>query len=328
MRARLGTVVSPKLYKLCICALALGIAFLIPLFASEFIVRLLILSLIFTIYSSAWNLLVYSGQGSIGHAAYFGAGAYASTLIAMSLGLTPFVTIFLGGAFAAVVGLLTGLLVVRLREWFFGMATFAFAIIFQVLTVDQLASITGGWDGLFPPALISSKIPNYVTYRYYAILFLATATIFIIYRIMKSRIGLAFTAIRENELEARVLGIPVMGYKLLAFVLSTFFAGIAGSLQVHHFGYLSPEIYAIHNSFSPVICSITGGMCTIEGPIIGTFFYILLLEGLRAYGTFERFIVLGVILILILIFMPKGLTFLIQKGVNLTRYRFRVLFKK
>lgn len=318
----LSQIISPKFYT---WMSALIVASLIPVIAPEVIVRLILLILIFTIYSSAWNLLVYSGQGSIGHAAYFGVGAYISAILAERVGLTPFITIPIGGASAAVIGLFVGLVIVKLRAWFFGMATFAFAIIFQVLTVDdRLIWITYGWDGIFPPALVGSEIPNYIAYRYYIVLTLTALTIFTVYMIMKSRVGLAFTAIRENELEAKTLGINVKGYKLLAFVLSTFFSGIAGALLTHHYGYVSPEIFSIHNSFLPLIYSIAGGLLTIEGPIIGTFFVTLLMEGLRPYGAFERFIFVGIMLILILIFAPKGLTFIIKKGITFLSHLFLV----
>lgn len=292
------------------------LALSVPVYASEFTLRMLITIFIFIIYSSAWNLLAYSGQGSIGHAAFLGVGAYASTLLSLWLGLTPFITIFLGGAFTSIVGLSIGALCVRLREWFLGMTTFAFAVIIQMLTVDQLAWLTGGWDGLFPPGLVSAATLNYVSYRYYFILAVTLATILAIFLVIKSRIGLAMAAIRENELKARVLGINVGSYKLLAFTLSGFFAGIAGSLQAHHYGYVSPEIYIALNSFWPIICSVTGGLLTIEGPILGTFAVILLLEGLRGIGTFERFIFIGGILIVILVFAPRGLTYLLNAALR------------
>ena len=138
-------------------AIAIAIPFLTD---SMFILNLLVLMLIFIIFASAWNLLAYSGQGSLGHAAFFGIGAYASTLIAAKSGMSPFITIFLGAAVAAFIGILIGLTCVRLKEWFLAMVTFGFAIIVQTLTVSVLAPVTGGWDGIASPRLVSPSIPG------------------------------------------------------------------------------------------------------------------------------------------------------------------------
>ncbi len=129
-------------------ALAVVAPFLVT---NVYILNLLSLMLIFIIFSSAWNLLAYSGQGSLGHAAFFGIGAYASTVIAVKSGITPYVTIFLGAAVAAVIGVLIGLTCVRLKEWFLAMVTFGFAIIVQTIAVSILAPVTGGWDGTASP---------------------------------------------------------------------------------------------------------------------------------------------------------------------------------
>ena len=289
--------------------LALVIAIAIP-FASDsmFILNLLVLMLIFIIFASAWNLLAFSGQGSLGHAAFFGIGAYASTLIAANSGMSPFITIFLGAAVAAFVGILIGLTCVRLKEWFLAMVTFGFAIIVQTLTVSVLAPVTGGWDGIASSRLLSPSIPGYQLIEYYAVLIITIASIAAIWYIMKTRIGLAFLAIRENELEARAAGIDPVRYRLLAFALSAYFAGVAGALQIHHIGYLTPELYGVDNSFWPVTYVILGGLGTLAGPIVGTIALTIIWEGLKSTGlTFGRYVIVGVMLILAIIFLPRGL---------------------
>jgi branched-chain amino acid transport system permease protein len=286
-------------------ALAIAIPFLTD---SMFILNLLVLMLIFIIFSSAWNLLAYSGQGSLGHAAFFGIGAYASTLIAAKSGLSPFITVFLGATVAAFIGILIGLTCVRLKEWFLAMVTFGFAIIVQTLTVSVLSPITGGWDGIASGRLLSPSIPGYQMIEYYAVLAITIASILAIWYIMKTRIGLAFLAIRENELEARAAGIDPVRYRLLAFALSAYLAGVAGALQIHHIGYLTPELYGVENSFWPVTYVILGGLGTLAGPVIGTVVLTIIWEGLKATGiTFGRYVIVGVILILAIIFLPRGL---------------------
>ena len=208
--------------------------------------------LIFIIFASAWNLLAYSGQGSLGHAAFLGIGAYASTLIATKSGITPYITIFLGAAVAALIGILIGLTCVRLKEWFLAMVTFGFAIIVQTIAVSILTPLTGGWDGIASPRLVSPDIPGYQLIEYYSILLITIASIVFIWYILRSRIGLAFAAIRENEIEARAAGVDPVRYRLLAFGLSAYLAGVAGALEIAHIGYITPEIFGIDLSFWPV----------------------------------------------------------------------------
>ena len=281
---------------------------------SMFLLNLLVLMLIFIIFASAWNLLAFSGQGSLGHAAFFGIGAYASTLIAVRSGISPFISIFLGAAVAAFIGILIGLTCVRLKEWFLAMVTFGFAIIVQTLTVSVLAPLTGGWDGIASPRLISPSIPGYQLLEYYAVLIITIATLVAIWYIMKSRIGLAFLAIRENELEARAAGVDPVRYRLIAFALSAYLAGVAGALQIHHIGYLTPELYGVENSFWPITYVILGGLGTLAGPVVGTIVLTVIWEGLKATGlTFGRYVIVGFILILTIIFLPKGLVDLPEK---------------
>lgn len=291
-------------------AIVVLIAFLIPLLVGSnlYYLTVLVLMLIFIIYASAWNFLTFSGQGSLGHAAFFGLGAYAASLMAVRLGLPSILTLFFGGIFAAVIGVLIGLTCVRLREWFLAMVTFGFAVIIQTLVVSQLAPVTGGWDGFPVPKLVLSGIQGSLMIEYYIILIITIATIILFRWLLKSRIGLALAAIRENEIEARAAGINPMPFKLFAFGVSAFFAGIAGSLEIAHFGYVTPEIFGIDLSFWPIIYSITGGLGTLAGPVIGTIVVTLLWDGLNAMGfTYARFIIIGVLLVLIIIFLPKGL---------------------
>jgi len=289
---------------------ALAVALLIPLVTAGnvYFLTVLIIMLIFILFSSAWNFLTYTGQGSLGHAAFFGIGGYISTLVAAGSGLSPYLAIFAGGGAAALVGLFIGVICVRLKEWFLAMVTFGFAIIIQVLVVRQFSSLTGGWDGISAPPLIPSSVPNYLMFEYYSILLIVILVILLFRYILNTRIGLAFSAIRENELEARAAGIDPVRYKLLAFMISAFFAGVAGALEIHYLGYITPEIFGIDISFWPIIYSISGGLGTLAGPIIGVVVITLLWDGLQTLGlTYARFIIIGILLILIIIFLPKGL---------------------
>lgn len=309
-------------------------AFSLPLVLriNSAMLEILIIMCVFIMYSSAWNLLTYSGQGSLGHAAFLGLGAYSSVLTAKFLNLSglwainvggslvliqsTILTVFVGGLFAAVVGVFIGLTCVRLREWFLAMVTFGFAVIIHTVTLE-LKEITGGHDGLPTKHLVSITdsqitdpfVKTLMRYQieYYVILVFALFVIYVIDRVLKSKVGLAFEAIRENELEAKVMGINTVKYKLIGFALSAFFTGVAGALMIHHTGYLTPEIYSVENSFRPIIYCISGGLFTVEGPIIGTFIITVIWDGLKSFGlVYEHLVIIGLILILTIIFLPRG----------------------
>jgi branched-chain amino acid transport system permease protein len=290
--------------------LALAAAIIFPLAAgiNTYLLTILILMLVFIIFASAWNFLTFSGQGSLGHAGFFGIGGYVSAIIGAKAGISPFITIALGGLGAAGAGLFIGLICVRLKEWFLAMVTFGFAIIVQALVVSQFTALTGGWDGIAAQPLISSSIPNYLLFEYYIILAIAACIILVFSWILKSRFGLAMTAIRENELEARASGIDPVRFKLFAFMVSAFVAGVAGALEIHYLGYITPEIFGVDISFWPIVYSISGGLGTLAGPIVGTIIITVLWDGFQSLGlTYARFVIIGVLLILIIIFLPKGI---------------------
>jgi len=292
------------------------VAILLPLIfgMNLYLLTILVLMVIFIIYASSWNFLTYTGQGSLGHAAFFGLGGYASAIIATASGLSPYITIFIGGGAAALVGLFIGAICVRLKEWFLAMVTFGFAIIIQTLMVSQFAGVSGGWDGIAAPRLVSSSIPNYQLIEYYSIVLIAVFVILVFYFILKSKIGLAFAAIRENETEARAAGIDPVRYRLFAFLISAYFSGVAGALEIHNLGYITPEIFGVDISFWPIIYSISGGLGTLAGPIVGTIFITLIWDGLQSVGlTYLRFVIIGLLLVLIIIFLPKGLISLPDK---------------
>lgn len=289
-----------------ILVLALAMPFLIG--QNLYLLTVLVLMLIFIIYSSAWNFLTFSGQGSLGHAAFLGLGGYAASLATIRLGLPPLLTLVIGGLFSAFIGILIGITCVRLREWFLAMVTFGFAIIIQTLVVSQLAPVTGGWDGYAVPKIVPTSVPGYLVLEYYVVFLIAVLVLVLFFFLLRSRIGLALAAIRENETEARAAGINPVPFKLFAFGLSAFVSGIAGGLEIFHFGYITPEIFGIDLSFWPIIYSITGGLGTLAGPVIGTIVVTLLWDGLNVLGfTYLRFIIIGILLVLIIIFLPRGL---------------------
>jgi len=312
--------------------ITVGVIVFLPVFVrSDYIVgHVLTTMIIFALYASSWNLLAFSGQASLGHAAFLGIGGFASALLAVRLDVPLIVGLFVGGFISAGVGVLIGLACVRLKAWFLGMVTFGFAVII-VTIVNQFDSFFGGMIGFPTPSIVQQGIPFY-----YATLTIVASSIVVIFFVMKSKWGLAFKAIRENELEAKMIGINTGKYRLLAFVISTFFAGLAGGLLAESQLFIQTDIFNAENSFLPLIMSVIGGLGTIEGPIIGSIIIISiesfapltygflqplnpLFRGVSTVGPQLQFVALGLFLIVVVIFLPKGMTALLRKGYDYLR---------
>jgi branched-chain amino acid transport system permease protein len=304
----------------------------LPLFIrSEYIVgNVLTVMIIFAIYASSWNLLAFSGQGSLGHAAFLGIGAFASALIAIKLGLPPIIGLFLGSLLSAGIGLLIGLACVRLKAWFLAMVTFGFSVI-AVTIISQFDAVFGGMIGFPTPTIVPQTLPFY-----YATLIIAAVSIGAIFLVMQSKLGLTFKAIRENEPEAKMIGINTGKYKLFAFIISTFFAGLAGGLYTESILFTQVSIFEPYYSFLPLMMSVMGGLGTIEGPIIGSVIIVFidsflpltdkflqplspLFPGVSNPGPSLRLVGLGLFLIVVVIFLPKGITSLLHKAYDYFR---------
>src|SRR3972149_2609371 len=311
---------------------AVALAAVLPLFfSSRYLVgQVFTLMIIFAIYASSWNLLAYSGQGSLGHASFLGIGGFASALIALKLGLHPITGLLLGSFISAGIGLLIGLACIRLKAWFLAMVTFGFSVI-VVAVINQFDAFFGGVIGFRTLPIAPQTLPFY-----YATLVIAAVSIAVIFLVMQSKLGLAFKAIRENELEAKMIGINTGKYRLLAFVISTFFAGLAGGLLAESQLFIQTDIFNAENSFLPLIMSVIGGLGTIEGPIIGSIIIISiesfapltygflqplnpLFRGVSTVGPQLQLVALGLFLILVVIFLPKGMTALLRKGYDYLR---------
>ncbi len=317
---------STKSKKFYIIVALIAFSLVIPILVRDSLsIRVFTLMALFTIYASSWNLLATSGQGSLGHAAFLGIGGFTSSLLALNLDIPPIIGIFIGGLFSAGIGSLIGLTCVRLKAWFLGMVTFGFAVIAETL-VSYFDDFTHGILGFRTAPLASSGLPFY-----YTAILLAILSVIIIYSIMKSKMGLAFRAIHQNEPESRMIGINTAKYKLYAFVISTFFAGLAGGLYAHFLRYIRVEIFTPANSFEPLMMSVIGGLGTIEGPIIGS----IILVAIDSYlpnidkflpivhgifvGPYLRLLGLGIFLVMVVIFLPKGVASLLPKIYNYLR---------
>jgi len=278
--------------------------FLLPLItAHPYYLRILIMASIFALFAASWDLLSgFTGQISFGHALFFGVAAYTSALLNLNIGLPPWLTIPLGALAAVLAGLVIGVPCLRLRGAYLALATLAFPLILTGV-VFVIPDITGGELGVSGiDRLSSSRVTEY----YIAVAVMVTLG-FVMWKITDSNTGIIFHAIREDELTARASGINTTRYKLLAFCLSGLFAGVAGGLYVHFMRIAGPSTLELILSFQVIIWAIFGGVATIYGPIAGAFILVLLMEFLTVAPEI-RMLLFAIIVLLVLLFMPQGLT--------------------
>ncbi|MCF8033005.1 MAG: branched-chain amino acid ABC transporter permease [Desulfarculaceae bacterium] len=282
----------------------------VPLFTQDYyILRILILTCIFAIFAASWDLLSgFTGQMNFGHALFFGVAAYVTALLNLDLGFPPYLSIPLGAVGGVLAGLVVGIPCLRLRGSYLALTTLAFPIILTGL-VFAMPDITGGELGLSGLSrLTGSRVMDY-----YLCSSLVVILGFAMWKITDSKTGIILHAIREDEVAVRSSGINTIRYKLLAFCMSGFFAGIAGGLYAHFMRLAGPSTLEVSLSFQVIIWSVFGGMVSIYGPIAGVFILNPLMEVLRvALGNFpslpeiRMFIFAGLVLVTLL-FMPEGL---------------------
>lgn len=276
--------------------------------AANFYLHILILLGIFTILSSGLNLLMgFTGQASMGHAAFFGIGAYVSALLVMVLNFPYWAALPLAGIAGAVSGLLIGYPSLRLRGISFAIVTFGFGELVKLIFINW-NNVTNGQDGLIDiPSPVfwginfADKLPST-----YLVMFFTLLALFLVDRIVNSRVGNAFISIREDEDLAASMGVNVMQYKILSFTISTFLAGIAGSLYAHYMRFISPADFTVHISMMLIAIIVIGGKGTLLGPIVGSLVYLVLPEVLRPVKDYY-YLVFGVILIGVMLFAPVGI---------------------
>lgn len=293
-------------------AVLLFIVFLmaLPLITQDYyILRIMILTSIFAILAASWDLLSgFTGQMNFGHALFFGVSAYVTALLNLNLGFPPYLSIPLGAVGGVLAGLVVGIPCLRLRGSYLALTTLAFPIILTGL-VYAMPEITGGELGLSGLSrLAGSRVMDY-----YLTTGLMIILGFAMWKITDSKTGIILHAIREDEVAVRASGVNTTRYKLLAFCLSGFFAGIAGGLYAHFMRLAGPSTLEVGLSFQVIIWSVFGGMVTIYGPIAGVFVLNPMMEVLRvlqdsfpALPEMRMFIFAGLVLVTLL-FMPEGL---------------------
>ena len=286
----------------------------LPLWVPHYPLHLACTVGIFVILSVSLNIVVgFTGQISLGHAAFFAVGAYTSSLLAMKFGIPFWAGIFAAGTVSFVFGILLGIPTLRVRDIYLSVVTICFGLMVQLALVN-LESITGGARGIYgiPKPSVGGFVFATPQSFYYIILFFALLTIFSSLRLLRSRFGRAFLSIRENELAAETVGVRTTYYKILAFAISSFYAGLAGSLYAHYVSYINPDAFTFGTSIDVLVMIVIGGLGNVWGSVIGAFVITLLPEYLRFMQQYYR-AVFGIGLIFMMVFMRYGIVSALQK---------------
>ncbi|MFA5309772.1 MAG: branched-chain amino acid ABC transporter permease [Dehalococcoidales bacterium] len=298
--------------------------FTMPLYLSNFWLGVINTMGITMIAAVGLNILVgYCGQLSIGHAGFIAVGAYTSAILTNRLGVPFPAALLAAGLVSGLVGIVFGLPSVRVKGFYLAITTIAAQFI--IIWVINHWSYTGGFNGISVPyASIGGLVFRSKTSQFFLVAVMAVICIFLAKNLARTKVGRAFIAIRDNDLAAEVMGVNLLYYKLLAFFIGCFFAGIAGSLMAHTTYTLAPEQFSFNDSILYIGMIIIGGLGTSLGPILGVAFIVLLQKVLLPIylvpwleHTFTSFpagfasgvapAVFGLILVMFLILEPRGL---------------------
>ncbi len=283
--------------------LVIFIGLLLPLILkSNFHIHLVFMVGLYGVLSISLNIAIgYCGLANLAHATFFGLGAYAAALSALNWGTPFYVNLIIGGLFALIFGVLLGIPTLRLRGIYLALVTIAFTQMIRLVQINWI-KVTKGPMGL--PGIPGASILNFqfssITYCYY-ILFLLVILLIISWRLENSRIGRAFFAIKNDPLAANSLGINVTYYKMLAFAISSFIAGSAGSVYAHYVSFISPDTFTLNDSITILCMVILGGSGKIFGALLGAVVLVIMPEVFRFAEEYRMFFVGGFIIVGVLL---------------------------
>ena len=283
----------------------------------------LIMAGIFAILALSLNLLLgYTGQLSLGHAGFFGIGAYAAGLLSVRLEWSPWLGLLAATLVPAAAGFVIGRLALKLRGAYFVLLTISFAGVISLVSVNWM-DLTNGPLGLpgVPPLEVALPGLPAISLRakgayYYLVLAAVVAAYLLCLGLVRSRVGRAFVALRENETLAASVGIDGTHYLVLAAVISAGMAGLAGGLYAHYTRFVSPEVFLFSYTVTMVIMVVAGGKGTLAGPVVGAVIFTVLPEALRALTSWQwQMLLYGALLVAVLFFLPRGIVpSLLERG--------------
>jgi branched-chain amino acid transport system permease protein len=277
---------------------------------SPYYVHVTIMAGIFTILALSLNLLLgYTGQLSLGHAAFFGIGAYTSALLALKLEWPFWIGLPAAALAAGLAGWAIGRLALKVRGAYFVLVTISFAGVISLVSVNWMELTNGplGLPGVPAPELAGLSFRTKSAY-YYLVLLAAAVAYLVCHRLVHSRLGRAFLALRENEALAESVGVDPVRTLVLAAVVSAALAGVAGSLYAHYTRFVSPEVFLFSYTVTMVIMVVAGGKGTLLGPVVGALLFTVLPEALREAMAWQwQMLAYGVLLVVLVYFLPRGI---------------------
>ena len=280
----------------------------LPVLDSDYLLRVMTMAGIYVILALSLNLVTgYAGQFCLGWAAFYGIGAYTSALLSIHYHLSFWLALPAAGGVAALFGIALGLPTMRLRDIYLAITTMGFGEIIRLVLLNwsDLTRGSMGLPGIPAPAFFGISMDNGYFY-YYLALALAGVTILAMDRIVDSRLGRALIAIREDEVAAKSMGIPTTRYKITAFTVGAFFAGIAGRFYAHYTSFIDPQSFSFGESTIILAMVVLGGMGSIRGSVFGAVALTLLPELLRDIAEY-RMIVFGLIMMVVMLVRPQGI---------------------
>ncbi len=297
----------------------LAFALIFPLIAgSEYQIYVMALAFIWAIAVYGLNIITgFCGQLNLAHGGFFAIGAYVVAILTVDHGWAFWPAFVASGVFSAVFGFLVGIVSLRLKEHYFAIFTLCVGFIIYLL-LDKWEALTHGSLGIIniaPPEGFGLIDFTRTIPFYYLVLFFLVLAIVLVSRISSSLVGRTFLAIRISDDLAQSLGINLMRNKVLAFVLSTVYAGLAGGLYAGVVRFIGPAEAEVVHTFDIITYLLVGGIGTLMGPLVGTMAITWLTQAVQSFEEY-RMIVFGPLLVLLVIFMPKGVvgTFLTWRG--------------
>mgnify|MGYP001059229968 CR=1 FL=1 len=296
-------------YRIPLLIAVFAVACLIPFCVqSAYVLRICVVALMNIILALSLNMMIgLLGQMSFGHAAFFGIGAYTAALLSTKLKLPAELTFPAAMAMAGLFGILLGLPVLKLKGYYFVIVTMVFCEIMRIIELNWM-DLTRGPLGIMAipkPSFFGFKISSQREF-YFLALILVIITLVVICNIMNSRIGYAIMAIRDDELAASSMGVDIFKYKILVFVISSCFAGLAGALYAQYTGYIDPTSFTNNKSNELLVMVIFGGLGNLLGSFIGAITLSVVPELLRGLATYRQ-LIYGIVLVLLMMVRPDGL---------------------
>nr|WP_027482589.1 branched-chain amino acid ABC transporter permease [Deinococcus pimensis] len=277
---------------------------------AEFLLQIAFFTVVAGVLALSWDILARSGQLSLAHAAFYGLGAYSFAILS-ARGLPWWAAMLAAGVVASLFSVVLGAVTLRLSGMYFAIATLAFTEVVRTVVQNLPERFAGGANGLLVPALLGGQTRA----QYFLALGVLLLTVLVSLAVRLSRLGYAFAAVRQGEEVARVLGVNVVRFKLLAFAVSSFLAALAGVLFAGKTFFISPgDTFSVATSIAPLTTSIFGGLYTTLGPILGALVLRVSEEVLHAYVKQGYLIVYGLVLIVSILFLPRGLMGLLRRG--------------